>query len=144
MTHNLHHRAAQATADIENAKTSLQKRDARNAGLAVHAELAKHLADESFKSAFLNEKKRSMVGVYKGDAGLVADHPVFMIGPLGTKITGKIKLPDGSLAAPNPQYQITVPAHLVPQMLARGFLRFNDDAIADLTTALGDPVRPHA
>jgi hypothetical protein len=140
MTISLQHRANEAMAAIDAAKTPVQKRDARADGIAVHADLKKQIADENFKAAFKAAKPQSMIGVWKGEP--VRDAPVFMTGPAETRITGPVKLPDGTLAAPNPQGQIVVPASMVPAMMARGYFRANS-----VTTALGekfpDPARPN-
>jgi hypothetical protein len=67
---------------------------------------------------------------------------VFMVGRGGTKITVPVELPDGSKAMPNPQGQIAVPAHLVPAMLQRGFVRANS-VMTDRSGGMGmaDPTR---
>ncbi len=65
-----------------------------------------------------------------------------MTGPPGTVITGPITLPDGTKAIPNPQYQIAVPAHLVPAMIARGFVGANS-VMTDLNTEMRDPALPN-
>jgi hypothetical protein len=137
----LQHRTAAAVAAIDAAKTPAQKSDARRAGLAVHADLEKFLADENFKTAFKKAKPKNSIGMYKADP--VEDHPVFLIAPDGMKITGPVTLPDGTKALPNPQYQIVCPASMVPAMLARGYRRFNDDAFTDRSSGMGnaDPTR---
>jgi hypothetical protein len=136
----LQHQAAAAIAAIDDAKTPLQRHEAQRQGLAVHADLEKQLGDANAMAAFMAAKPKSMVGVYKDDT--VRDHPIFMVGPAGTKITGSVTLPDGSKAAPNPQYQIVVPAHLVPAMIARGFKRAND-VLTDRHTDIRDPAIPN-
>src|SRR5712664_5009902 len=123
MNYMLQHRANAAMAKIETAQTPLQKHIARQEGFAVKAELEKQLGDDNALAAFKAAQPQSSVGVWKGD--LVHDHPVFMTGPAGTKITGPIALPDGTRAAPNPQGQIVVPMAMVPAMIARGFVRAN-------------------
>ena len=142
--HQLRNRTAAAVAAIDAAKTPAQKFEARRAGLAVHADLAKQVGDDQALAAFRKAKPKNSIGMYKDNT--VRDAPVFMIAPLGTKITAPIKLPDGTMAAPNPQYQIVVPARFVPAMMARGFIRFNDDAITDRSNGMGlaDPTRPNA
>ena len=137
----LQHEANAAVAAIENAKTPAQKFEARRAGLAVHADLEKQLGDENFKTAFKAAKPQSMVGVWKG--GPVFDRPVFLTGPNGTRIIAPVKLPNGAMAAPNPQNQICVPASMLPQMLALGFLRVNDNAFTSRADGMGnaDPTR---
>jgi len=119
----IQHRANAAMAAIDEARTPLQKHEARQEGLAVHAELEKHVADDAALAAFRKAQPKSMAGVYNDDT--VRDHPVFMTGPAETRITGPVKLPDGSMAAPNPQGQIVVPASMVPAMMARGYFRAN-------------------
>jgi hypothetical protein len=134
------HRASAAMAAIDAAKTPLQKHVARQEGLAVKADLEKQIADENFKAAFKAAQPQSMIGVWKGEP--VRDAPVFMTGPAETRITGPVKLPDGTMAAPNPQGQIVVPASMVPAMMGRGYFRANS-----VITALGekfpDPARPN-
>jgi hypothetical protein len=139
----LQHRANAAVEKLANARTSLEKHEARAEAFAIKQDLEKYLGDHHAIAAFRKAAPENSAGVYQGN--LVADHPVFMTGPAGTKITGPITLPDGSQAVPNPQYQITVPARFVPAMIARGFIRVNDAAITALTTALGmgDPARPN-
>jgi hypothetical protein len=126
---------------LTSARTSLEKSEARAEAVAIKQDLEKWLGDDRALAAFRKAKPKNSAGVYKGDP--VVDHPVFMVGPAGTKITAPIALPDGSKAVPNPQYQITVPARFVPQMIVRGFIRVNDAAITDLSGALGisDPAR---
>jgi hypothetical protein len=120
-------------ADIDAAKTPAQAFEARREGFAVHGELQKHLADENFKAAFkaAAAKPRSMIGVYKDDT--VRDAPVFMTAAAEARITRPVKLPDGTLATPNPQGQIVVPASMAAQMTARGYFRANS-----VITALGE------
>lgn len=120
---NLLHRAAAATAAIDTARTPLQKHLAREEGLAIKRELEQQVAGDAAVAAFKKAKPQNSAGVWKGEP--VHDRPVFMTGPAGTRITGPIKLPDGSSAAPNPQGQIVVPMKDVPAMVARGFIRAN-------------------
>jgi hypothetical protein len=127
----LQHRAAKAMAAIDDARTPLQKHTARQEGLAVHADLEQHIADENFKAAFKSAKPQSMVGVWKNDT--VRDAPVFMTGPAETRITRPVKLPDGTMAAPNPQGQIVVPPSMAAEMKRRGYFRANS-----VITALGE------
>jgi hypothetical protein len=136
----LQHQAIAAIAAIDSAKTPLQKHEARQQALSVRADLEKQLGDDKAMTAFKAAKQQSMAGVY-GDQ-IVRDHPIFMVGPAGTKITSAVTLPDGTKAVPNPQYQITVPAHLVPAMIARGFKRAND-VLTDKHTAMRDPAIPN-
>jgi hypothetical protein len=119
----LQHRAAAATAAIEAARTPLQKHRAREEGLAVKRDLEQAIAGDAAVAAFKKAKPQSSAGVWKGEP--VNDRPVFMTGPAGTKITGPIKLPDGSSASPNPQGQIVVPMKYEPAMVACGFVRAN-------------------
>jgi hypothetical protein len=139
LTHNLQNRAARAMADIDAARTEVQKFEARREGFAVHGELQKHLADEQALDAFRKSPPKSMAGVYKGEP--VADHPMQMVGPAGTKITAPVELPNGEKAIPNAAYQITVHAHHVPAMRQRGFVLANS-----VITPLGEkyPVRDPA
>lgn len=131
MTHNLQHRANAAMAAIDAAKTPLQKHAARQEGFAVKAELEKHIGDEKVMAAMLAVQPQNSFGVYKDNT--VRDAPVFMTGPAETRITRPVKLPDGTMAAPNPQGQIVVPASMVPAMMARGYFRANS-----VITALGE------
>jgi hypothetical protein len=137
----LQHRANFALGKLASARTPAEKHEARAEAFEIKADLEKFLADDQALKALKAARPKSAVGMYKSDP--VADHPVFMIGPLGTKITSPVKLPDGSMAAPNPQYQIVVPARFVPAMLARGFRRFNDDAFTSRADGMGnaDPTR---
>jgi hypothetical protein len=127
----IQHRANAAMAAIDDARTPAQKHAARQEGLSVKADLEKQISDDKAVAAFKAAKPQSMAGVYEDDT--VRDHPVFMTGPAETRITGPVKLPDGSLAAPNPQGQIVVPASMVPAMMARGYFRANS-----VITALGE------
>jgi hypothetical protein len=138
MNRMLMNRAAQATAAIESAKTPMQKHLAREEGLTVVRDLEKQLGDDAALAAFKAAQPQSSVGVWKGAP--VADRPVFMVSQIGTRITAPIKLPDGTLASPNPQGQITVPMPLVAAMLARGFIRANS-VITHLDTTV--PAPPH-
>jgi hypothetical protein len=110
-------------AAIDDARTPAQKRDARADGLAVHGELQKHLSDNQALAAFKAAQPKSMAGVYKDNT--VRDAPVFMTAAAEARITRPVKLPDGTLATPNPQGQIVVPASMVPAMMARGYFRAN-------------------
>jgi hypothetical protein len=139
LTHSLQHRAAQAMADIDAAKTPAQKFEARQAGIAVHADLEKHLSDNQAMAAFKNAQPQNSGGMYKD---IVRDHPMFLVGPGGKKITTTVVLPDGSKAEPNPQGQIVVPAKLVPAMIARGYVQANS-VITDPGNPLRDPARPN-
>lgn len=96
---------------------------AREEGLGVKRDLEQQIANDAVVAAFRKTRPQSSAGMWKGDP--VADGPVFMTGPAGTKITGPIKLLDGSSAAPNSQGQIVVPMKHVPAMIARGFIRAN-------------------
>jgi hypothetical protein len=140
LNHVLINRAAQATAQIENARTPLEKHTAREAGMGVKLDLEQHIAGEHALDAFRKAHPKSMAGVYSGP---VADHPVFMVGPAGTKITAPVALPDGTKAVPNPQYQIVVPARFVPAMMTRGFVRANS-VFTDPGNPLRDPARSNA
>lgn len=133
--HLLQHRAHEAVAKINEARTPLQRHLARHEGLSVKADLEKQIGDDAALAAFKSAQPQSAFGVWKG---LVHDRPVFMTGPTGTKITGPITLPDGSKVEPNPQGQIVVPMPLVPAMIARGFVRANS-VITHLDTAPPDP-----
>jgi hypothetical protein len=137
----LQHRAAAAAAAIDAAKTPLQKHEARQDGLAVVADLEKHIADDKAMAAFKAAQPQNSLGVWKGEP--VADHPVFMVGPAGTKITAPVALPDGTKAVPNAGYQIVVPARFVSAMLLRGFIRAND-VITNPNIGMRDPARPNA
>jgi hypothetical protein len=119
----LQHRANVAMAAIDEARTPAQKHAARQEGLSVKADLEKQIGDDKAIATFKSAKPQSMAGVYKDDT--VRDHPVFMTGPAETRITGPVKLPDGTMAAPNPQGQIVVPASMVPAMMSRGYFRAN-------------------
>ncbi|SDP49478.1 hypothetical protein [Afipia sp. GAS231] len=141
MNHMLQHRAAAAMADIESARTPLEKHRARQEGLAVKADLEKLIGDDNALAVFKATRPQSAFGVWKGAP--VHDRPVFMTGPAGTKITGPITLPDGTKAAPNPQGQIVVAMPMVPAMIARGFFRANS-VITELDTTMPDPARPNA
>lgn len=136
----IQHRANAAMAAIDTARTPAQKHLAQQEGLAVKADLEKQIADENFKTAFTAAKPKSVVGMWKGEP--VRDAPVFMTGPAETRITGPVKLPDGSLAAPNPQGQIVVPASMVPAMMGRGYCRANS-VITELGGTFPDPARPN-
>jgi hypothetical protein len=136
----LQHRAHAAVAAIDEARTPAQKHAARQEGLSVHADLQKQIGDDNAMAAFKSAKPQSMAGVYKD--GTVRDHPVFMTGPAETRITGPVKLPDGSLAAPNPQGQIVVPASMVQAMMTRGYFRANS-VITQLGEKLSDPPIPN-
>lgn len=127
----LQHRANAAMAAIDQARTPAQKHAARQEGLSVKADLEKQIGDSNAMAAFKAAKLQSMTGVYTDNT--VRDYPVFMTGPAETRITGPVKLPDGSLAAPNPQGQIVVPASMVPAMMGRGYFRANS-----VITALGE------
>jgi hypothetical protein len=142
LNHVLINRAAQATADIDAARTPLQKHTARETGMSVKADLEKHIADEQALDAFRKAQPRSMAGVYSGP---VADHPTFLVGPGGKKITAPVALPNGEKATPNMAGQIVVEARFVPEMIRRGFVRVNDDAITDRSNGMGmaDPARPN-
>jgi hypothetical protein len=129
MNHLLQHRAHEAVAKIETARTPLERHVAREEGLRARADLEMQISGDAALAAFKSAQPQSMAGVWKG---LVHDRPVFMTGPAGTKITGPITLPDGTKATPNPQYQIVVRMPLVPAMIARGFIRANS-VITELT-----------
>ncbi len=131
MTHNLQHRANAAMAAIDAAKTPLQKHVARQDGLAVHADLAKQIGDDEAMAAFKAAQPQNSFGVYKDNT--VRDAPVFMTGPAETRITRPVKLPDGTMAAPNPQGQIVVPARFAADDARRGYFRANS-----VITALGE------
>ena len=137
----LQHRAAAAAAAIDAARTPAQKHAARQDGLAVHADLQKQIGDDKALNAFKAAKPQSMIGAYAGDT--VRDHPVFMTGPAETRITRPVKLPDGTMAAPNPQGQIVVPAMMVPAMMARGYFRANS-VITGLGEKLPEPLIPNS
>jgi hypothetical protein len=122
---------------IEAATTPMQKHVARQEALAVKAELEGLVADANFKHAFKAAVPQNSAGMYKN---LVQDLPVFMVRADGKKITGPVELPDGSKAAPNPSYQITVAAHLAPAMQARGYIRANS-VFSDPGNPLRDPAR---
>jgi hypothetical protein len=138
MNNMLQHRAHAAKVAIATARTPMEKHMARQDGLAVKADLEKQIADDAAVALFKATPAQSMAGVWKGE--LVHDRPVFMVGPAGTKITGPIALPDGTRAAPNPQYQIVVPMKFVPAMIARGFVRANS-VMTNLDTTTPDPAR---
>jgi hypothetical protein len=140
MNYMLQHRANAAIAAIETARTPLEKHVARQEGLTVKADLEKQLGDDQALAAFKAAPAQSMIGVWKDTT--VRDHPVFMTGSAGSKIAAPITLPDGTKAMWNPQYQIVVPAHLVPAMIARGFVRANS-VMTDLNTAMRDPALPN-
>jgi hypothetical protein len=127
----LQHRAAVAMAKITAARTPQERHEARQEGVAVKADLEQHIADENFKTAFKAAKPQSMVGAWKDNT--VRDAPVFMTGPAETRITRPVKLPDGTMAAPNPQGQIVVPASMAAEMTRRGYFRANS-----VITALGE------
>jgi hypothetical protein len=135
----LQHRASAAMADIDAAKTPMQKHQARQEGFAVKAELEKHIADDKAMAAFKAAVPQNSSGMY---SDVVRDHPMFLVGPAGKKITTTIALPDGSKATPNPQGQIVVPARFVPAMIARGFVQANS-VFTDPGNPLRDPARPN-
>jgi hypothetical protein len=139
MNYMLQHRANAAMAKITSARTPYEKAAARQEGLSVKADLEKQIADDAALAAFKSAKPQNSFGVWKGEP--VADRPVFMVGPAGTKITAPIALPDGTRAAPNPEGQIVVPMSMVPAMLARGFIRANS-VITELDTATPITMRP--
>ncbi len=103
--HFLQHRAYAAKVAIETARTPYEKAAARAEGLSVKADLEKSLSDHAALAAFRKSQPKSMVGVWKA-AELVLDRPIFMTGPAETRIMGPVKLPDGTMATPNPQGQI--------------------------------------
>jgi hypothetical protein len=140
MNHILQHRAYAAKAEIESARTPLQKHRARQEGLAVKADLEKQIGDDKALAVFKAARPQSAFGVWKGAP--VHDHPAFMTGPVGTKITGPINLPDGTKAEPNPQGQIAVPMAMVPAMMSRGFVRANS-VITHPDGSRDDPARPN-
>jgi hypothetical protein len=127
----LQHQANAAVAAIDSAKTPLQKHEARQEALSVKADLEKQLGDDKAMAAFKAAQPQNSNGMYKDT---VRDHPLFMVGPAGTKITGPIALPDGNKAMPNPQGQIVIPARFLAAMLARGFVQANS-VITDLNTS---------
>jgi hypothetical protein len=133
----LQHRAHAAMVAIETARTPMEKYNARQAGLAVKADLEKSLGDEAALAVFRKSQPRSMVGVWKA-AELVHDRPIFMTGPAETRITRPVKLPDGTMATPNPQGQITVPLKFLDEMMARGYFRANS-VITNLNTETPTP-----
>jgi hypothetical protein len=127
----IQHRANAAMAAIDEAKTPAQKHAARQEGLTVKADLEKQIGDDKAMAAFKAAQPKSMAGVYKDDT--VRDYPVFMTAAAEARILRPVKLPDGTLAQPNPQGQIVVPASMVPAMMARGYFRANS-----VITALGE------
>ena len=137
----LQHRASAAMAAIDAAKTPMQKSAARQEALAVKADLEKKIGDDAALAAFKAAQPQNSGGMYKD---VIRDHPMFLVGPGGNKITTAVILPDGSKAMPNPQGQIVVEARFVPAMLARGFVRANS-----VITELGEkypmhnPARPN-
>jgi len=81
----LQHQANAAVAAIDSAKTPLQKHEARHKALSVKADLEKQLGDDRAMAAFKASQPQNSNGMYKDT---VRDHPLFMVGPTGTKITG--------------------------------------------------------
>jgi hypothetical protein len=139
MNNILQHRANAAMADIESARTPLEKHRARQEGLAVKADLEKLIGDDNALAVFKATRPQSAFGVWKGAP--VHDRPVFMTGPAGTKIIAPISLPDGTKAEPNPQGQIVVPMPMVPAMTVRGFVRANS-VITHLDAVAPNPANP--
>jgi hypothetical protein len=135
----LQHRANEAMAKITSARTPQERHDARQQAISVKADLEKHLADDKAMAAFKAAQPQNSIGMYKDT---VRDHPLFMVGPGGSKITATITLPDGSKATPNPQGQIVIPARLLPAMLARGFVQANS-VMTNPDNPLRDPARPN-
>jgi hypothetical protein len=135
----LQHRASAAMADIDAAKTPMQKHQARQEGLTVKADLEKHIADDKAMAAFKAAVPQNSLGMYQD---IVRDHPMFLVGPGGKKIIKPVALPNGEKAIPNPQGQIVVAAHLVPAMLAAGFVQANS-VFTDPGNPLRDPARPN-
>lgn len=132
MNNLLKHRADTAVAQIESARTPLEKFTSRRDGLAVLADHEKQVSDDAALALFKAARPQGSFGVWKGAP--VHDRPVFMTGPAGTKIVAPIALPDGTKASPNPQGQIVVPMPMVPAMIARGFVRANE-VITNLDTS---------
>jgi hypothetical protein len=132
--------AAAAMAKIDAARTPHEKKIAREEGVAVHAALAKFIADDNALKAISAARPQNSAGMFSGEP--VFDHPVFMVRADGTKITAPVVLPGGSKAAPNAAYQITVPAHFVAAMMARGYVRANS-VITALGDTFPDPARPN-
>jgi hypothetical protein len=136
----LQHRANAAMAAIDTARTPAQKHAARQEGFAIKADLEKQLGDDNAMAAFKAAQPQNSIGMYNDP---VRDHPLFLVGPGGQKITAAVTLPDGTKSTPNPQGQIVIPARLLPAMLARGFVQANS-VITDLnSTWQRDPARPN-
>jgi hypothetical protein len=133
----LQHRAAQAMEKLANARSPVEKHEARQEGLAVHAALEKHIADEAFKAAFKAAQPQSMIGVWKDTT--VRDRPVFMVRVDGRIIHGPVELADGSKVVAT-QGIIPVPMPMVPAMVARGWKRANS-VTTPANIGMRDPVR---
>lgn len=139
MNYLLKHRADSAVAQIESARTPLEKYTARQEGLAVLADHERQISEDAALELFKAARPQSVHGVWEGSE--VRDRPVFLIGPMGTRIVSPVVLPDGSKATPNPSYQIAVPMTMVPAMLARGFTRANSVTVK-LDAASPNPANP--
>src|SRR5664280_2273202 len=71
----LQHRANAAVEKLANARTSLEKYEARAEAFAIKQDLEKYLSDHHAIAAFRKAAPENSAGVYQGN--LVADHPVF-------------------------------------------------------------------
>lgn len=128
----LQHRAAEAMANIGNARTPHEKAAAHRKGLAIKADLEKWISDGHALKAFKGAQPKSVVGMYRG-----APMVFFMVPAGGKTQPAAVTLPDGSKIIPI-QNQIPVPENMVSAMIARGWVRMND-VLANLKTALGNP-----
>lgn len=137
MTHNLQNRAAQAMADIDNARTPVQKHAARAEGMAVKADLEKQIADDAAMAAFKNAKPENSGGMWNG-----APRFIFMVREDGSKPTAAVELPDGTKVMPI-QGQVPVPENQVAAMTARGGWKRANDVINDKHTSIRDPAIPN-
>jgi hypothetical protein len=90
-------------------------------------------------AAFKAAVPQNSLGMFKD---IVRDHPMFLVGPGGKKIIKPVALPNGEKAIPNAQGQIVVAAHLLPAMLAAGFMQANS-VFTDPGNPLRDPARPN-
>jgi hypothetical protein len=133
----LQHRAAQAMEKLANARSPVEKHEARQEALAIKLDLENFLAAENFKAAFKAAQPKSVVGMYKGQPRFF-----FMVRADGSKPVAAVALPDETMVKPI-QGQIPVPETMVAAMVARGWKRAND-VITPANIGMRDPARPNA
>jgi hypothetical protein len=136
----LQHRAAQAVASLQKARTPAERDAATREALGVKAELEKNQTDDAALAMIKLAQKnpRNTIGMFKD---VVRDRPVFMVRARGSAGHGTVELADGTKVVAS-QGIIPVPSNMVPAMIARGWRRMNDSAITTLNTTLQDPPRP--